>query len=456
VQLFLPLLLVRIFSQDAVGSYKIFFLYLNILPLITFSAGFVHGLYFWTGNKERGRDLVRQVWTMVTGYSLLLGLTGLIFAGYFASLFHTTPTLVLYFALAGASSLIFSYYEEAWVAAGRVWQSALLKSGFEVSRAGCIAFIAYTYRTIDSVLLTYTLINVVKFVVESLIAYAQNIARPLFDLKLSSEALRYAVPVSTAGFLSAASGSTDSILLSTLLSRAEFAVYSLGCLSVPPLLALEQSVNQVLASRLSRHISAGDKTMAEKEYSNSVLELGRYMIPAFVGLQIFAEPIITLLFTNRYLDSIPVLRTYALTYLLIIIPYDGGPRASGSGGWALRIFMWKTVVSIGFVAVMTSVLSPYGLGKYGAMSGVLASGLFLRLAGIRFNIRRLGWNLSEFIPFSQLGYIATISLVLGLPCVLVRGYFSSSLVWFAVAGGCFSIIYGLLVIMPSFRRPKAN
>jgi O-antigen/teichoic acid export membrane protein len=454
VQLFLPLLLVRIFSQDAVGSYKIFFLYLNILPLITFSAGFVHGLYFWTGNKERGRELVRQVWTILTSYSLFLAFVGITFAGYFSHLFHCSYQLVVYFSLAGASSLIFSFYEEAWVAAGRVWQSALMKSGFEVARAGLIALVAFKTRDIESVLLTYTLVNVTKFVVETFIGIRQNIARPIFDSKLSKEAMNYALPVSTAGFLSAASGSTDSILLSTLLSRAEFAVYSLGCLSVPPLLALEQSVNQVLASRLSRHIAAGDKALAEREFSNTVLELARYLIPSFIGLQIFAEPIITLLFTTRYLDSVPVLRMYALSYLLMIIPYDGGPRASGSGGWALKVFILKTIVSISVVAVMTTILSTYGLGKFGAMSGVLASGLFLRFAGIRFNITRLGWTLSEFIPKAELAHITIISALLGAPCLLIKGYFANSLIWFAVAGGGFSLLYGWLILLPSFRSRR--
>ena len=450
VQLFLPLLLVRIFSQDAVGSYKIFFLYLNILPLLTFSAGFVHGLYFWTGNKDRGADLVRQAWTILASYSGLLALIGIAFAGYFADLFQCSGQLVVYFALAGASSLIYGFYEEAWIAAGRVWQSALFKSGFEVARAGLIALVAFQTRDIESVLFTYTLVNVSKFIVQTMVALRQNIALPVFSASLSKETMRYALPVSTAGFLSAASGSTDSILLSAMLSRAQFAVYSLGCLAVPPLFALEQSINQVLASRLSRHIASGNRALAEREFSNTVLELGRYMIPSFVGLQIFAEPIIKLLFTDRYLESVPVLRMFACTYLLMIIPYDGGPRASGNGGWALKVFLLKTLVSFGVVAALTPIY-----GKFGAMGGVLASGLFLRVAGIRFNINRLGWALSEFLPLAQLARITVISMLLALPCVLTQSLFANSLIWFGVTGFGFSLAYGWWILLPSYRAKKS-
>ena len=443
LQLFLPLVLVRIFPQESIGAYKIFFLYLGILPLLSFSAGLTHGLAFWSGSAQLRGRLFKQVWTLLMTLSLVLMLGGLALQGPISSLFDGSGRQAFLFVISGVFALGIGFAEEAWVAAGRVWQTAIFRAVSEIVRTALIVYIAAETRSIGLVFVVHAAVSGVKWLIAAGVSYRQQAAGIVWDRRAVREILRYAVPVSLAGFLSAIANYADQILLSQLLSKAEFAVFAIGCLSVPPLAALEQSVNQVLTPRLSRALADGDKTAAAGYYAEAVYELGRFMIPAFAGLLVFAEPIIRILFTADYLEAAPVLRLYACSYLLLSIPYDGGPKASGNGSWALKTFLVKTLISIAMVVLL---IRP--LGVFGAMGGVLLSGVYLRAAGLAFNVKMLGWPYRRFLPVRRILKAAAAALVLGLASCLGRPLFADDRWWFFVCGGLFFAIYSSLFLLP--------
>jgi len=443
LQLTLPLTLVRLFPAEDIGTYKIFFLYYGLLSFITGSVGLMHGVYYWTHSPSGGKALMQQVWTVLAMQSTIVLVAGVAGSGYVALLLEGSREQALLFVISGSLYLLTSFYEEAWVAEERIWQSALFKALSELVRASLVVYFAWRYRDINLVFFVHTAVMLLKFSLGTALAVAQGMARIVFNKQLLREVLRYALPVSTAGLLAAIANSADQLLLSTLLSKAQFAVFAMGCLAVPPLVALEQSVNQVLAARLSQFLRRGERAAAVQQYAAAVRELSRFMIPACVGLLVFAEPIVSILFTSRYLDSAPVLRLYSLTYLLSGIPYDGGPKASGHGGWALKTFVYKTLIAVALVAVLTPLW-----GTYGAMTGVLVSGVYLRGAGIFFNIRTLGWGFSEFIPLRSLAQMLALSLALGGVSLLMRDFFFNDRLWLVVMGSAFGLIYGSLYLLP--------
>src|SRR5262249_16641519 len=139
----------------------------------------------------------------------------------------------------------------------------------------------------------------------------------------------------------------DQMVLSFRLNTAQFALYAMGCLSVPPLDIFEISVNRVLIPGLSRALSSQMYTRAADLFADSVSELYLYLLPSTVGLILFAQPIVTILFTERYASAASYLQFYALTYLFFALPFDAVARARADGGWILRTYILFSALSIG-------------------------------------------------------------------------------------------------------------
>lgn len=62
LNLFLPLFLVRIFTPEEMGLYKIFFLYVALIPFFTMTSGLLTSFYYWSGFKKEFHHYSNSVW----------------------------------------------------------------------------------------------------------------------------------------------------------------------------------------------------------------------------------------------------------------------------------------------------------------------------------------------------------------------------------------------------------
>ena len=217
------------------------------------------------------------------------------------------------------------------------------------------------------------------------------------DLREAKSVRQYYMPVSASGIFDFLQNNSDRFLLSLFISPLKYASYTFGCLSIPPLQILETSVNRVMIPQLATAIERNDKIHAANIYRSGVEQVMLIFIPAFVGLVVFAEPIIRLLFTDKYIDSVPYLRIYALWILLSGIPYDVAARASGNGNWIL-----KNNIKIGsFSLILCSILA-WKFGPYGALVSMILTLLLQKALGFKLMIKSYGWSLKEMIPTKAL------------------------------------------------------
>jgi hypothetical protein len=131
VNLFLPLILVRLLTPHDVGLFKVFFLYVLIVPGFALTAGLMSGLGYWSGQGERGVRAIQMSALIVLGAASVFALTGLLAFPLFERLFDWNETTALAFAAALFGSIAGGFFEEAAISRGRTWTGALFYSGFE-------------------------------------------------------------------------------------------------------------------------------------------------------------------------------------------------------------------------------------------------------------------------------------------------------------------------------------
>ena len=192
----------------------------------------------------------------------------------------------------------------------------------------------------------------------------------------------------------------------------EFVIYALGCLMLPFLFSFEVSVNKVLIMDMSRSLSLNDYTESKKLFFSAVTELFKILWPACLGLIAYSEQIISTLYTETYLGSAPVLSVFAITYLLMVIPFNAVARAQERTSFVMKIYATSA-----FIGVLLTVILVESLNYWGALIAVIMAQVTLRALGFFDTLRTLNLKSEDFSSLKSLLF----PFLSGLLFVLVPG-----------------------------------
>lgn len=449
VGLFLPLVLVRLLTPEEIGQFKLFFLYVTVVYAFSLAPGFQSGLGYWGGRRSVEPRALPTSFAVLCVLALVAAPCSYFVAPY---LLGTHPYVALLFALSVSLWIVGRFFDEAAVSVGRIWGGASLYAGFELLRSLALISAALYFKTLEAVLIAHCVVSALKLVVGILsgLNWGTLGGRPSWEELRNVNA--YAIPVSIAWMFGLFINYADQIVVAQFVPAAAFALYSLGCLQLPPLFAFEQSVTRVLIPQLSESIAAQQPKRAAFKMRSAIAELLYIMLPAAVGIALFAEPITDLLFTVRYHEAALYMRWFAVSYVLIVLPYDALARAVGDSRWILRNFIVVSIFSLGIV-----ILLAYYFGAVGALAGGLLARLVLNISGIIYTAKRTGWRASEFLPLRELAWLCVITFPLAAACYFVRSAFTDQLLWLLVAGGAFgflTVLLGWFAVAPRSRESK--
>jgi O-antigen/teichoic acid export membrane protein len=436
ISLAIPMYMSRVVSADEIGKYKIVFLYLTMVPSLTLSTGIESGLYYWTGLMENAREKVRGAWSMALIQSVLFFIILIIFSPFIRAWLNWSWEQYISFAFASLTIVLSSLYESILIGRKKIWKSALFSTFFNTINALTVVLAILIFKSAIMIVWGYTITMFIKIAASYYLGAKEGWIPLGLDLKEAKNVLKYYLPVSSAGVFDFLVNNSDRFLLSLLITPIQFVSYSFGCLAIPPLQILESSVNRVIIPQLATAIECGDKAHAARLYRSGLEQIMLIFVPASVGLFIFAEPIIKLLFTEKYIDSAPYLKLYALLILLTGIPYDIAARASGNAKWIL-----KNTIRMGAFSLMICALLAWKFGPFGALMGMIITLVVQKFFGFNLMVKAYGWSLKEMIPLNTLYLYFVLASSLGLACLFLRSYFYSDLRWFVTCSINFAVIY---------------
>ena len=437
--LFLPLVLVRALPPEFIGQYKIFFLYVVLVPWFVMTAGLTNGLSYWAGHDDKKIPAFRNSWTILFSIALVVLTAGVLGQSMIAHWLGWSTTETRLFLWCAFVQILSTFYEEASVSQGQIWRGALFSSGFDLSQNTAILTAALIFRNVEAIFWANLIVMTTKLVLGVGLGYRAGYQRFDRDPVLRKSILRYATPVSVSAALQAIMNYSDQLLLAGLIAADQFAIYTLGCLSIPPLLILETSVNRVVIPKLSRAFATGAPDEARKLLRESTSELPWIFIPSTLGLMIFAEPIVQLLFTSKYAAAAVFLRVGALRWILMSLPLDQVPRARARGGWILKQLSVFSAVSVALVFVLAKLY-----GALGAQIGILSTIALTRINAIFYLRRTEGWGLRKLLPWRDWATYAFFASLATAASYLIKpliGDGQGGLHWFFIGGSLFSVIY---------------
>jgi O-antigen/teichoic acid export membrane protein len=146
-----------------------------------------------------------------------------------------------------------------------------------------------------------------------------GLAGPWLRRDAFSSQVRQAFPFAISGALHGFRQQADQWIAAALFSVAQFASFSIAAVLAPLVQICRQSVNNVFLPSMSRLQSAGDMkgVLALNCRANCMVALLVYPMLAFAF--VFADQVISLIYTATYLDAVPVLRLYIVGLIAFVV-----------------------------------------------------------------------------------------------------------------------------------------
>jgi len=433
----MPLVLVRVFSQEEYGLYKqLFLVHETLIAILTL--GLVASLYYFIPNDP----VHRRVYIFNT--LLALTVVGVIALGTLVAFkaqvawLLNNPRLESYLPLMALFTelcLVTSILESLMVIVKQVRLAAVTGLISEALRAMLVIAAALWTQAMEVVVIGLLVWAGCRVV--TLIVYLRNMgirSWPGFRRERIGAQLQYSLPFGLALMVRTCAESLHQYAVAHLYGPALFAIYSVGYLQIPLVGIAFESTSEIALVRLTELRRDGIHDKSVELIKNTVAKLCLVLLPLYVWLVLNAREFIELLYTGRFESSVPIFRVFLATIPLTALGLDYVPRAFADTGFILRVNVYRLAMTL----VLLIILSPMGLlGAALATVGAMAGTKLLILLRVR---TLLAVALGQLLPSRRLINIAVAAGLSGLTAWLAR----SAAAFGPLGGLCISaVVFGV-------------
>lgn len=370
LQFLLPIVLARTLDVESFGKYRLLWLAVaTVMALVPLAMP--HSLYYFLPRSDAPAKRLYINQTL-----LFLAITGSIAAWavspwnpWLPQAMRTlsghaalVPSFVLLWAVASLLDLLPTVDERVhWQARATIALSAL--------RAGALSTAALLTGELDAVLIV--LLGFVAFKAVLLVAYVQRyhgLGLPIARRGALADQVRYAVPFGLSSALHGVRGQADGWVAAALFPLHQFAAFSVGGVLGPMVTMFRQSFNYAFLPSMSRLQAGGDIAGMLALNSRANMIVGAVSFPLVAFAFVFAEPLISAVYTSSYVDAVPVMRFYCLSYVAFVVELNSILLLFRQGPFAMRVNFLVLLV-----ALPGSLAGALLLGLPGAAAGTVSA-----------------------------------------------------------------------------------
>jgi O-antigen/teichoic acid export membrane protein len=439
LQFVLPIVLTRAFDPEDFGRYRL--LWLAVSTLMVLPLFMPESLYYFLPRSDRParRLYINQtmIFLVIVGVLAALALSqwNPLLPASLALLEAGHPFLIPLFALLW---LVASLLDVLPTVDERVGWQARAVIGLSLLRTVALGSVALV--THDFVAVVWTLIAFTGFKLALLLFYVAShhgLGAPFIRRETFAGQFRHAAPFGFSGTLYGLRAQADQWVAAALFTVTQFASLSIATVLGPMVNLFRKSVNHVFLPSMSRLHSAGDvRAMLDlNSRANALVALMVYPLLAFMF--VFAEPVVTLVYTATYVDAAPVLRLYIVGLVFFVVELNSILLLLKQGPFAMRVNGVALALS-----VPLSVLGALHFGLFGAALGSVAMIQGERIVSLRRISRLTGEPVSALQDWSKLAAVLAASVAAAaLAGLAARGWSFAPLATVALGGACMALAY---------------
>ena len=218
--------------------------------------------------------------------------------------------------------------------------------------------------------------------------------------------LKIGFPIYIATFVGVITLNLDKGIVSAFTDPVIFAIYSIGAIEFPIVGMIGASIMQKIFPDLVSFYSKGNAKEAKELWLKSTLRSTYITVPIVLLMMIISKPLIAILFTQKYVEAVPIFQTYLLVGLWRNTQYGALIIASGKTKWTFYYsvagLIFNIIVSVGLF---------YFFGIIGIAWGSFLSVSFLSLIQLKHEKLLKDWTNKIFLNKLILTQVIAIFLV---------------------------------------------
>lgn len=376
--LIFPLVVVRRFAQADYGTYKQAFLAIAHAQTLLGMGFSLSAFYFYPRERDKNGavSLNILIYHFSVGMAALLALT--LWPGVLVRLFDN-ERLRAYGAQIGAVvffRLFSCFLEYAATAREDVRYSTIFIVCAQFTKSAVMLSAAWWSARLETLLYGSMIQGILQSCV--LLWYLQRVYPGFWkkpDWALFRRQLSYGIPLGGAAVVFFVRAESHSYFVAHYVDAAAFAIYAVGCASIPLVELVRGSVSTVLISRVSQLHHAGEYHEILLLTLRAVRKLSVFYWPLYVFLMVMSREFITLLYTRKYEASVKVFMINLTLLPLTMLVLDPVLRAFAE----YRFFLIRVQVVLFIVMAIALLLVLPVYGIVGAIA-VVAAGAVLEMA----------------------------------------------------------------------------
>jgi O-antigen/teichoic acid export membrane protein len=271
------------------------------------------------------------------------------------------------------------------------------------------------------------------------IARWHGLGGPWLNRAVFADQFGHSAPFGLSNAAYALRAQADQWVAASLFALSSFAAFSIAAIIGQVVHIFRHSVLEAFLPSMSRMQAAGDVQGMMQMNSRANVLVGTALFPLLAITFVFAEEIVTLVYTSTYLQAAPVMRVYMVGMVALVIEMGSIVLLLREGRFALMVSSLALAISVGL-----SWTGAHHFGLTGAAVGSVTAVYLDRFLMLRRVVRRTGIPLKRLQQWSRLLFTLGAAACAGVLAWAVVGR------WFSGAHEMVRLLVGAGVVAAAY------
>ncbi len=413
----LPLVLVRIFSKYEFGLYRKFSVFFLVFFIIA-QFGLTYSLPSLIPRfPEKAKSILANtvfVQFLICGFLICSG-AWIAFNG---AAWHIPKDFMRFAFPLGIFSgfmVASSPFDQVLVIEEKGQQAGSLIALFDLGRSVFVLTSAYFLRDIILVMWAVSIVAFLRFV-GMVFYFRKNYGLSLQQLHAQTfcEQMQLAGPMAVQSGAHLIESHIDKYLIIYYYSTATYAVYTVGAFQIPIVAMLFNSITAVILPRLAELYRQNKRDDLLALWNEAIRKSAIILFPLFALMFTVHREFILYLFTDKYIESIPIFAVYLWIIPTYIMANNLLLQAIGHGKYLFWTGIFKPILAIFIVF--------FGLqwgGLIGAAAGLILYQYLATILYAFYSARALKVSVRDLVPTRALLQVVLLMAIASLSTVFL-------------------------------------
>ncbi|MBO4562350.1 MAG: glycosyltransferase [Clostridia bacterium] len=415
------MLLSRFRTVEEYGTYSQMIM-VSAIIIIFFASGFSQCVHFFLSNEKEERrraDFIKTYYAITTACSIIGGLLSILLIPLFVKYFGNAALREYWFFLIiyPISKILNDGADRFFVIYKKTGRLILFKARYAIATLAIIIVAILMKWPFKTYLMAFCAAELILGLTVYWFIYRISGVIPFgFDKETFKKILRFAAPLGIAALVSIVNKELDKLVVGGLTDTTTLALYTNAAKELP-IVVFATSIATVVMPHVVKHYQNGETELALDAWRSSIKLACIIMCFFCTALFAFAPQVISVLYSDKYIDGTGLFRIYLITELFGLTYYWMILNAENKTRTILLTSVANMVMNLALDLVLFKLM-----GLPGPAWATVISVAAVNMLQLFITKRHLGVKFTDIYPVGFIAVCLALNAALGAVFYLIQQY----------------------------------